>query len=691
MTFHYKNHQLFCEALALETLATAHGTPLYVYSASEIIQNYQAFDQALTAVPHHLCYAVKANANLSILALLAEQGSFFDVVSIGELQKVETAGGKAAQCIFSGVGKGLEEIAYALEQGILTLNIESLDEWQAIEQVAKTHGVTAPVAIRVNPDIDAKTHPYISTGLKENKFGIGMPEAEKLYHQLNDSQHADIHGLAAHIGSQMLDPAPYQAAARRLLSLAERLQDRGIKLKHLDVGGGFGIRYQQEQPPTATAWFAPLLADFAAAGLTILIEPGRALVGNAGALLTQVRYRKENQGKHFAIVDAAMTELLRPSLYQAHHEILPLKAALAESYPPLDIVGPVCESGDFLGKNRQIPAEVGDFLAILSTGAYGAVMASQYNARPLAAEVLVYKNQAAVIRQRQPLADLWRYDTLAKPWTSAEKPLRFRKMQALGNDFIVIDHREPRDFKTADWQKLADRHFGVGADQILLVEKSAVADFRYRIINADGSEVGQCGNGARCFMEFLRLEGISQADTVRVETLSGAMLLHRDAKGNTRVDMGLARFAPKAIPLAVAEEQAVYTLSLDGQALDFHALSLGNPHAVFKVEDVDFAPVQQLGARLSVHPLFPERANIGFMQIIDHNTLKLRVFERGAGETLACGSGAAAAAVIAIRFFGAHSPVQVQLPGGRLEIFWDGGAVILCGPASSVFSGEIVL
>jgi diaminopimelate decarboxylase len=691
MSFHYKNHQLFCEELTLESLATAHGTPLYVYSATEIIKNYQDFVKALAAVPHHLCYAVKANANLSILALLAEQGSFFDVVSIGELQKVEAAGGKAAHCIFSGVGKGVAEIAYALEQGIMTLNIESAEEWQSIEKVAKAHGVKAPVAIRVNPDIDAKTHPYISTGLKKNKFGIGMHEAEKLYQRLADSAQADLQGIAGHIGSQMLDPAPYQAAARHLLQLAQRLQGKGITLKHLDIGGGFGIRYQHEQPPAASAWFAPLLADLTASGLTILIEPGRAIVGNAGVLLTQVRYRKENQGKHFAIVDAAMTELLRPSLYQAYHDIVPLKAALAESYPPLDIVGPVCESGDFLGKNRQIPAEAGDFLAILSAGAYGSVMASQYNARPLAAEVLVYKNQAAVVRRRQALADLWQYDTLAKPWTPAVKTLRFRKMQALGNDFIVIDNRQPHDFKPEDWQKLADRHFGIGADQILLVENSQVADFRYRIINADGSEVGQCGNGARCFMEFLRLEDISQADCVSVETLSGTLLLQRDAKGNIRVDMGVPRFAPQAIPLAVDEERAVYTLTLDGQALDFYALSLGNPHAIFKVADVDLAPVKSLGARLEVHPLFPQRANIGFMQIIDQNTLKLRVFERGAGETLACGSGAAAAAIIARRFLGAASTMHVLLPGGTLEIFWDGGHVWLSGPAQSVFSGEITL
>ncbi|MGC9128311.1 MAG: diaminopimelate decarboxylase [Acidithiobacillus sp.] len=405
--FHYRGDQLYVEDLPLAELAERFATPSYVYSESYLRQRYQAFSHAL-GPETMLCYAVKANANLSILHRLATLGAGFDIVSGGELARVLRAGGDPARVVFSGVGKSRDELRRALEAGIHCINVESPAELARIEQVAAELGCRAPIALRVNPDVEAGTHPYIATGLRETKFGIPMAEAPELYARAARSPQLRVLGVACHIGSQLLDLAPIGEAAQRVLRLYETLVQRGIHLEHLDLGGGVGIRYRDEQAPTPADYAATL--DAALGGLPVrrVVELGRALVGNAGALLTRVEYRKYNGSRAFCVVDAAMNDLLRPSLYGAWHEIWPLERRSGPE-EPMDVVGPVCESGDFFAKARPLPGDLreGDVLAILGAGAYGFAMSSQYNSRPRAAEILVHGAEARVIRRRETLGELW--------------------------------------------------------------------------------------------------------------------------------------------------------------------------------------------------------------------------------------------------------------------------------------------
>jgi len=405
--FHYRGEVLCVEDLALAELAERFATPCYVYSESYLRQRFQAFRHAL-GPETLLCYAVKANANLSILHRLAAMGAGFDIVSGGELARVLRAGGDPARVVFSGVGKSRDELRRALDAGIYCINVESPAELARVEQVAAELGRRAPVALRVNPDVEAGTHPYIATGLRETKFGIPMAEAPALYERAARSPHLHVLGAACHIGSQLLDLAPVGEAAQRVVRLYEELGRRGIQLEHLDLGGGVGIRYRDELAPTPADYAATL--DAALNGLPVrrVVELGRALVGNAGALLTRVEYRKSNGERAFCVVDAAMNDLLRPSLYGAWHEIWPV---VRRSGPEqaMDVVGPVCESGDFFAKARPLPADLreGEVLAILGAGAYGFAMSSQYNSRPRAAEVLVHGAEARLIRRRETLGELW--------------------------------------------------------------------------------------------------------------------------------------------------------------------------------------------------------------------------------------------------------------------------------------------
>lgn len=405
--FRYRGDQLYVEDLPLAELAERFATPSYVYSESYLRQRYQAFSHAL-GPETMLCYAVKANSNLSILHRLATLGAGFDIVSGGELARVLRAGGDAARVVFSGVGKSRDELRRALEAGIHCINVESPAELARIEQVAAELGCRAPIALRVNPDVEAGAHPYIATGLRETKFGIPMAEAPELYARAARSPQLRVLGVACHIGSQLLDLAPIGEAAQRVLRLYETLVQRGIHLEHLDLGGGVGIRYRDEQAPTPADYAATL--DAALGGLPVrrVVELGRALVGNAGALLTRVEYRKYNGSRAFCVVDAAMNDLLRPSLYGAWHEIWPLERRSGPE-EPMDVVGPVCESGDFFAKARPLPGDLreGDVLAILGAGAYGFAMSSQYNSRPRAAEILVHGAEARVIRRRETLGELW--------------------------------------------------------------------------------------------------------------------------------------------------------------------------------------------------------------------------------------------------------------------------------------------
>jgi len=410
--FSYHNGQLRAEAVDLGDIAERFGTPCYVYSRATLERHWQVFDTALGSHPHLICYAVKANSSLAVLQVLARLGSGFDIVSAGELERVLRAGGDPSRIVFSGVGKRAAEMRRALEVGIRCFNVESEAELDSLAAVAAETGHTAPVSIRVNPDVDAQTHPYISTGLRDNKFGIDVDRALEVYRRAAELPQLKVTGIDCHIGSQLTTIAPFVDALDRVLELVDRLQAAGIELAHIDLGGGLGIPYEaQDNPPQPDTYARALLARMAGRPQELLLEPGRAIAGNAGILLTRVEYLKPTAHKNFAIIDAAMNDLQRPALYDAWHDIVPVRPreGTATRY---DVVGPICETGDFLGRARDLVLAAGDLLAVRSAGAYGFTMSSNYNSRPRAAEVMVDGDQAFVIRERETLDDLYHHEQL---------------------------------------------------------------------------------------------------------------------------------------------------------------------------------------------------------------------------------------------------------------------------------------
>ena len=404
--FRYRNGELYAEDVPLAQIAARFGTPCYVYSRAALTRAWRDFDAAFAGRDHLLCYAVKANPNLGVLDVFARLGSGFDIVSGGELARVIAAGGDPRKVVFSGVGKTAAEMRQALATGILCFNVESAPELELLSRVAGEMGVTAPVSLRVNPDVDAKTHPYIATGLKENKFGVAYTEALAIYRRARDLPHLHIAGVDCHIGSQLTEVAPFIAALERVLALVDALAGEDITVSHIDLGGGLGIRYQDETPPAVADYAQALIRILADRPQKLLFEPGRLLTGNAGVLLATVLYLKPGADKNFAIVDAAMNDLMRPALYDAYHAIQPVlrRAAPAQQY---EVVGPVCESGDFLGHARDLSIEQGDLLALMSAGAYGMSMSSNYNTRPRAAEIMVDGATANLIREREKVQQLF--------------------------------------------------------------------------------------------------------------------------------------------------------------------------------------------------------------------------------------------------------------------------------------------
>ncbi|MBY4676429.1 diaminopimelate decarboxylase [Marinobacterium arenosum] len=404
--FEYRNGRLHCEDVALGRIAEQYGTPLYVYSRDAIERAYLGYAQALEGHDGMVCYAVKANSNLAVLNLLARLGAGFDIVSIGELERVIKAGGDPARVVFSGVAKRPDEIKRALELGIHCINIESEPELERINAVAAALGKVAPISFRVNPDVDAGTHPYISTGLKENKFGIAIEQARRIYGLAAALDNVEVIGMDCHIGSQLTEIAPYMDALDRLLVLIDALAEDGIQIRHLDIGGGLGVCYTDETPPSTGEFVAAILEKLGDRPLSLVMEPGRSIVANAGVMLTRVEFLKPTAEKNFAIIDGAMNDLIRPALYSAYQEIVPVELREEGETKSWDLVGPVCETGDFLGKDRQLNLAEGDLLAVCSAGAYGFTMASNYNTRPRAAEVMVDDNQFHLIRKRETLAQL---------------------------------------------------------------------------------------------------------------------------------------------------------------------------------------------------------------------------------------------------------------------------------------------
>ena len=413
--FQYKNEQLYVEDLPVKQLAEEFGTPLYIYSRATLERHWHAFDSALGKHPHLICYAVKANSNIGILNVMAKLGSGFDIVSQGELERVLAADGEASKVVFSGVAKSRAEIMRALEVGIRCFNVESVAELHHINQIAGEMGKIAPISLRVNPDVDAHTHPYISTGLKENKFGVSVDEAREVYKLAATLPHVKITGMDCHIGSQLTELQPFLDATDRLIRLMEQLKEDGITLKHLDLGGGLGVTYTDETPPHPSDYAAALLnklKDYE--DLEIILEPGRAIAANAGILVAKVQYLKSNESRNFAITDTGMNDMIRPALYEAYMNIIEIDRTLEREKTIYDVVGPVCETSDFLGKQRELAIAEGDYIAQRSAGAYGASMSSNYNSRPRTAEVLVDGDKAHLIRRRENLSELWALESIAK-------------------------------------------------------------------------------------------------------------------------------------------------------------------------------------------------------------------------------------------------------------------------------------
>lgn len=406
--FHYQQHQLFCEQVSLNLIAEQYGTPSYIYSRAAFTRHFLEYQHALGDHAGMICYAVKANSNIAILKVLAKLGAGFDIVSLGELERVLKAGGDPSRIVFSGVAKTSNEIRRALEVGVYCFNVESCPELTRLNDVAKSMGVIAPVSLRVNPDVDAQTHPYISTGLKENKFGIDIEEAINVYQQAASLSHLNIKGVDCHIGSQLTTIDPFLDALDRVLRLIDRLADLGINIEHLDLGGGLGVTYDDEKPPAIKDYLEEIIVRIGGRALSLALEPGRSIAANAGVLLTTVEYLKPTRHKNFALIDAGMNDNIRPSLYQAWQRALPLNETASVEPLMWDLVGPVCETGDFLAKDRQLALEAGDRIAIMSAGAYGFSMSSNYNSRPRPIEIMVDGDQIHVIRERETIDDLLR-------------------------------------------------------------------------------------------------------------------------------------------------------------------------------------------------------------------------------------------------------------------------------------------
>ena len=411
--FEYKNQQLFAEDVVITDIIAEHGTPAYIYSRATLERHWHAFDNSFGTHPHLICFAVKSNSNIALLNVMAKLGSGFDIVSQGELERVLVAGGEASKVVFSGVAKSHSEIERALDVGIRCFNVESIPELHRINDVAGKMGKIAPISLRVNPDVDAKTHPYISTGLKENKFGVSVQQAREVYSLAKTLPNVKIMGMDCHIGSQLTELQPFLDATDRLIVLMEQLKEDGIELHHLDLGGGLGVPYNGEEPPHPTEYTEALLAKLKNyPNLEIILEPGRAISANAGILVTKVEYLKSNEDRNFAIVDTGMNDMIRPALYEAYMQITEVNQSLDRKKAIYDVVGPICETSDFLGKGRELAIAEGDLIAMRSAGAYGATMSSTYNSRPQAVEILVDGAKAYLIKARADFADLWRLEKL---------------------------------------------------------------------------------------------------------------------------------------------------------------------------------------------------------------------------------------------------------------------------------------
>lgn len=700
------NDVLHGEDVNLEALARQVGTPLYCYSKATLTRHFRVFDEAFSEVPHIVCFSVKANSNLAILNLFAERGSGFDIVSGGELERVIKAGGDPQKVVFAGVAKSRAEMIQALQAGILMFNVESEDELTALNTVAGEMQMKARVALRVNPDIDPKTHPYISTGLRKAKFGIDIAYAKKLFEKATDLQHVDVIGVDCHIGSQLTDINPFIDTLKSMGELIQDLRKMGLNIQYLDIGGGLGITYNAEKPPHPRDYAAAVVPVVKDLGVTLIMEPGRVIVGNAGVLLTECVFTKKSNSKNFVIIDAGMNDLIRPTLYQAHQEIQPVIAQRKAKTIKADVVGPICETGDFLALDRDVPDfERGELMAVMGAGAYGFSMASTYNSRPRVAEVLVDGHAFYVIRAREDVRTLLRGERV--PLDESTRPrafhLPFAKMHGAGNDFIVIDARNLMH-EHLPWDKISkeicDRRFAIGADQVLLVQPPPAgsdAVCTMGIYDADGSQVEMCGNGLRAMALYLWEQKISRKTFMKIALPDRTAIVERIDAARFRVDMDAPILDGRKIPVAHDGEILNYPLMINGKSYPITCVSMGNPHAVIfldpAAEKVKSYPVTTIGPKIETDKFFPKRVNVEFVNVISRSEINARVWERGSGETLACGSGACAIAVAGVLTKKTDRRVNIHLSGGTLELEWreSDGHVMMTGPAARVFDGDIDL
>jgi len=706
--FHYKARQLFCEEVPLGQVAEEVGTPLYLYSCNSLIDGYRKVCHAFSKLSPLICYSLKANENLTLCRILVTEGAGADIISGGELYKALQAGFPPQKIVFAGPGKNEEEIKYALKENIFMFNVESPGELRLIEKLSRQLNQTARISLRINPDVDAKTHRYITTGKRENKFGLDFDEAEKLYPQIKKSPLLEPVGIHFHLGSQITSLQPYLRALEKILDFLELLKEKGLNLKYVDMGGGFGMSYEEGKLPLNIKDLAekiyPLIKK---SGAKLILEPGRFLVGPAGVLITQVLYKKNRGKKKFVIVNAGMNDLIRPSLYGAYHQIKKLKEPQEAGSPEVvDVVGPVCESGDFFARERPLTQiKEGEYLAIMDTGAYCFSMSLTYNARPRPAEVLVKKDRWWIIRAREIYEDLVKDESIPKdlfssfrgsPLSSKSRstssmakkktilsPIPFTKLQGSGNDFIVIDNRFQLIKNRPEFARtICPRKTGIGADGVLFLEKSELADFKMRIFNPDGSEPGMCGNGARCIARFAHLKKIV-GEKCSFETLSGKIFSQIK---NNRVRIRMKDPSRPQLNLEINLEEGSYT---------GHFLDTGVPHFVLFVPEVEKIDLPKMGSRIRYHGKFqPEGTNVDFAEIKD-DTVRMRTYERGVeAETLSCGTGAVATALAANLVYALNSPVKIRTPGGDLKVYFQKSGthnftqVSLEGKAEVVYEGK---
>ena len=665
--FEYRDGMLFCEEVDVNLVAREVGTPVFIYSAGTILDHFNKITRAWGTIRHMVCYAVKANSNIAILRLLSENGAGMEVVSHGELFRCLRAGADPRKIVFTGTGKTAAEIEYALQNDIFLFVVESLPELSRLNEIAGRLKRVAQFAMRVNPDVDPHTHSHITTGKAINKFGVDPDSAVEAYRGSKEMAHVSAVGIHMHIGSQIVSSEPYVLAVKKLLSVIEKVREFGIGLKYFDLGGGMGVIYREEDPRTAEQLIGDIIPLVENLNMTIIMEPGRFIVGNAGVLVTEVQYVKDRLAKKFVVVDAGMNDLIRPALYGAYHRIVPTRDA-GPDVMEADVVGPVCESADSFAESRPFPAvKQGDYLAIMTAGAYGSSMSSEYNSRLKCAEVLVRGEEFFVIRERAGLEHLVENERIPE-FLSEPLPARregrdrmsrnveFAKYTGAGNDFIIIDNRSG-SFRAENKEAIRDmcsRRTSIGADGLILLERSDKADIRMRFFNSDGGEAEMCGNGARCLIDFARRRGF-ESPTITLETMERVLTAHLDGE-NISLEMG-----------AVKDTELNIDIEIDGKTYRVHHANTGVPHAVMFVEDVNEVDVVGLGRKTRFHKRFqPKGANANFVHVTGESSISARIYERGVeDETLASGTGCTACAVISNLVKNVKPPVRVLTRGGE--------------------------